>query len=69
MQYGKLKKSRQGIPPGRCEQDFRIRRGFPVIRPGTARLPRPRWGLAMTNLGASCRRIHAAHAVSLQGAR
>ena len=25
---------------------------FLAIRPGSARLPRPRWGLAMTNLGA-----------------
>ena len=44
---------------------LRIRRGFPVIRPGTARLhpkgtssrcalraPRPRWGLIMTHQGA-----------------
>ena len=24
---------------------------FPIIQPDTARLPRPLWGLAMTNLG------------------
>ena len=30
-----------------CRQ-LRFRRECPVIRPGTARLPRPLWGLAMT---------------------
>ena len=38
-------------------RQLRFRRGFPVIHPGTARLPRPRWGLAMTNPEALCRRI------------
>ena len=33
-------------------RQLRFRRSFPVIRHGTARLPRPLWGLAMTNLGA-----------------
>ena len=36
-------------------RQLRFRRGFPVIHPGTARLPRPRWGLAMTAPEASCR--------------
>ena len=31
-------------------RQLRFRREFPVIQPGTARLPRPLWGLAMTNL-------------------
>ena len=36
-------------------RQLRFRRSFPVIHPGTARLPRPRWGLAMTAPEASCR--------------
>ena len=32
-------------------RQLRFRRSFPVIRAGTARLPRPRWGLAMTRQG------------------
>ena len=36
-------------------RQLRFRRGFPVIPPGTARLPRPPWGLAMTRQeGARC---------------
>ena len=63
-----------------CRQ-LRFRRECPVIRPGTARLhpkgtssrfalraPRPLWGLAMTNLKASRRRMRAAKIASLQGA-
>ena len=54
---------------------------FPVIRPGTAKLhpkgtssrfalraPRPRWGLAMTNLWALRHRMCAAIIANLQGA-
>ena len=33
-------------------RQLRFRRGLPVIQRGTARLPRPLWGLAMTNLEA-----------------
>ena len=55
---------------------------FPVIRPGTAKLhpkgtssrfalraPRPRWGLAMTNLRASRHRMRTAKVASLHGAQ
>ena len=35
-----------------CRQ-LRFRRECPVIRPGTARLPRPLWGLAMTRQGSA----------------
>ena len=35
-------------------RQLRFRRGLPVIRPGTARLPRPLRGLAMTNSEVSC---------------
>ena len=47
---------------------------FPRLHPkGTSsrfalRAPRPRWGLAMTNLGALRRRMRAAKIASLQGA-
>ena len=49
-------------------RQLRFRRGFPVIHPGTARLPRPRWGLAMTAPEASRHKIHTSNIASLQGA-
>ena len=49
-------------------RQLRFRRGFPVIHPGTARLPRARSALAMTNLIASRRRMRAAKIANLQGA-
>ncbi len=36
--------------------------GFPVLLPGTARLPRPLWGLAMTNLAVLPSRVIARRA-------
>ena len=43
--------------------------GFPVIQPGTARLPRAQSALAMTILEASRHRIHVPHAAGLHGAQ
>ena len=38
-----MEKVPAGMPPGRCAKEFRIHCGQPVIRPGTASLPRPLW--------------------------